>query len=73
MKTTRAQLQVYTKTYISLYLGYPLNDMRDPLVRIIFFFTSSLTQPSLFPSLPSPAGHSLTCCAQVGPAVFLLG
>jgi hypothetical protein len=32
MKTTRAQLQVYRKTYISLYLCYPLNDMRAPLV-----------------------------------------
>jgi hypothetical protein len=61
MKTTRAQLQVYTKTYISLYLGSHFNDTRDPLVSIIFFFLSSLTQPSLFPSFPSPAGHPLTC------------
>jgi hypothetical protein len=31
MKTTRAQLQAYMKTYISLYLRSPLNDMRAPL------------------------------------------
>jgi hypothetical protein len=31
MKTTRAQLYVYTKTHISLYLRSSLNDMRVPL------------------------------------------
>jgi hypothetical protein len=31
MKTTGAQLQVYTKTYISSYLRSSLNDMRVPL------------------------------------------
>jgi hypothetical protein len=64
MKTTWAQLHVYTKTYMSLYLGSPLNDAWDPLVSIIIFFLSSLvsiTQPSMFPSLPSLAGHPLTC------------
>jgi hypothetical protein len=40
MKTTRAQLQVYRKTYISLYLCYPLNDMRAPPVSIFFLLSS---------------------------------
>jgi hypothetical protein len=43
MKTTRAQLQVCTKTYISLYLHSPINGMWAPLVSIIFFLSSSLT------------------------------
>jgi hypothetical protein len=45
MKTTRAQLQVYRRTYISLYLCYPLNDMRASLV-IIFLFLPSSHLPS---------------------------
>jgi hypothetical protein len=40
MKSTQVQLQVYTKTYISLYLGSPLNDTRDPLVSIISLLSS---------------------------------
>jgi hypothetical protein len=53
MKTTQAQLQVYMKTYISLYLRSPINDMLAPLVSIIFFLSSSLTQhPSRLRSSP---------------------
>jgi hypothetical protein len=52
IKTTRTQLQAYTKTYITLYLGPPLNDMWVPLVSIFLLLSSSTNE------LPyiSPAG-----------------
>jgi hypothetical protein len=40
MKTTRAQLQVYTKTYNSSYFRYTLNGMWAPLVSIFFLLSS---------------------------------
>jgi hypothetical protein len=46
MKTTRTQLQLYTKTYISFYLFSPLNDMWAPLVSIFFLLSSSHLPPS---------------------------
>jgi hypothetical protein len=44
IKTTRAQLQVYTKMYITLYLCPPLNDMWLPLVSIFFLLSSSTNE-----------------------------
>jgi hypothetical protein len=67
MKTTQVQLQVYTKTYISLYLRSPINDMWAPLVNIIFYLSSSLTQHHLPPSMASCSRDRAWPCARVEP------
>jgi hypothetical protein len=61
MKTSRAQLQAYMKTYISLYLHSPLNDMRVPLVSIIFFLLSSSLSHLSFSTAGAshPLSHSV--------------
>jgi hypothetical protein len=66
-KTTRVQLQVYTKMYISLYLRSPINDMWAPLVSIIFFLSSSLTQQHPPPSMARCSSERAWHCVRAEP------
>jgi hypothetical protein len=59
--------EVHTKTYISLYLRSPINDMWAPLVSIIFFLSSSLTQHHPPPSMASCRSERACPCARAEP------
>jgi hypothetical protein len=52
---SRAQLHAYTKTHILLYLHSPLNDMRVPLVTIIFVLLSSSLSHLCFSTAGAPS------------------
>jgi hypothetical protein len=77
MKTSRALLQVYTKTYISLYLRFLLNDIWAPLVTIIFFLPSlslsSIRRDRGRAAAAPQASSAPRVCAVVGHSARILG